>query len=177
MLALFHAQPTKRARRLSARRHHATVCIAASSSRYSQWGRPACDFDSLRASSENHVTHAVVEYSKGGCLNAGETRDEATSCMAAFMMWMRPGMYFSCVDPHESREGRLPPYYAEWRKPLGPATGPAQHVGGKWTRSFQHPSLSICSRRIVQHVYGLAVISLITVCIILGFQWWITRIS
>lgn len=110
---------------------------------YSQWGRPACDFASLRESSLDPVGHAVVEYSKGGCLNGGESRADATSCMAAFMMWMRPGMYFSCVDPHESRTGALPPFYAEWEKKLGPASGPAKEVSpGRWSRSFQHPSLS-----------------------------------
>ena len=52
---------------------------------YSHWGVRACDFDTLRAQSADLVNHAVVEYSKGGCLNAGESREQATTCMAAFM--------------------------------------------------------------------------------------------
>ena len=28
--------------------------------------------------------------------------------------------YMSCVDPHESKWGGLPPFYDEWNKKLGP---------------------------------------------------------
>ena len=56
---------------------------------------------------------------------------------------MRPGMYMSCVDPHESRWGGLPPFYDEWNKKLGPALGPAKSTSsGIWERSFKHPELS-----------------------------------
>ena len=92
---------------------------------YSQWGGRAgdpCDFDAMRKISSQPVLHAVVECSAGGCEIDPEDGGGVSSCMAAFMMWMRPGMYMSCVDPHESRWGGLPPFYDEWNKKLGPST-------------------------------------------------------
>ena len=92
---------------------------------YSQWGGRAgdpCDFDAMRKISSQPVLHAVVECSAGGCEIDPEDGGGVSSCMAAFMMWMRPGMYMSCVDPHESRWGGLPPLYDEWNKKLGPST-------------------------------------------------------
>ena len=58
-------------------------------------------------------------------------------------MHMRPGMYFSCVDPHESRWGGLPPFLDEYQKLLGPAQGPARQVShARWVRTFAHPDLN-----------------------------------
>ena len=46
------------------------------------------------------------------------------------------------MDPKESREGRLPPFYDEWQKKLGPATGPAKELSpNNWVRTFKHPGL------------------------------------
>ena len=73
---------------------------------YSQWGGRAgdpCDFDTMREVSMRPVEHG------GGvfcwcCEIDPEVEAVCPRALAAFMMWMRPGIYELC-DPHESRWG------------------------------------------------------------------------
>lgn len=103
------------------------------------WHTDSCDFDALRETAEDERL-SVVEASKGGCLSS-DSQKKGISCMAAFLSHVRKGMYFSCVDPEESREGRLPPFYEEYTKELGEPTGPTTQVSpGIWRRTFKAAS-------------------------------------
>ena len=116
---------------------------------YSQWHMPACDFAKIaKLAADNSSKHAVVELSQGGCLEdttqpgGAVAQPVAVACLAAYLIHARRGLFFSCVDPHASSVGALPPYFAEFDKRLGPPLGAARQLGdGKWLRQFRHPQL------------------------------------
>jgi hypothetical protein len=76
---------------------------------WAQWPRFNCDFNDMQKLSRN-PNGVVVEADIQGCLSS-QSHPYATSCMAAFLMHVRDGMYLSCVDPHESKWGGLPPFF------------------------------------------------------------------
>ena len=64
------------------------------------WMNNPCDFDAARAAAANPAPFVMISrsFANGGCFRH-DTDAAHESCMASFLTWVRPGMYFSCVDP------------------------------------------------------------------------------
>ena len=124
------------------------------------WMNNPCDFDTARAAAANPASFVMISrgFGNGGCFRH-DTDAAHESCMASFLTWVRPGMYFSCVDPSSDYAnlgdncingvkpnttnpdgGGLPPWFPAYERRLGTALGAAKQTTNAttWIRRFHH---------------------------------------
>ena len=90
-----------------------SLCLACAFTRpYARYGRPACDFDSIREAHAHGLD--VVEVSHAS--DNGNACHPDMDCLAAFLAAAKPYTYLTCF-------ASAPPSWPEMRYPLGEPAG------------------------------------------------------